>query len=222
MMFHSQRLNGGPNIAYTMTKYERTHIRTLPHFMMMVMVIAVVMFDAGVIHAFIPSSSTLHQQHHHPIANFQSISARGVTTTSDNEKADRPLDLSATTTTTTNHDESLSMNQIINLTNKDISQMSFRELQRHVRTLMMNDHATIDHTKKAEEITRGMTTSILREKIRSLSNLCIIRDDGVEDCSYDDEQVNDGMTTNEYLFYFFSDCQNSFFAVILTLPLCFH
>lgn len=191
MMFHSQRLNGGPNIAcYTMTKYERTHIRTIPH-IMMVMVIAIVMFDAGVIHAFIPSSSTLLQQqhhHHHPIANFQSISARGVTTTSDNEKADPPLDLS--TATTTNHDESLSMNQIINLTNKDISQMSFRELQRHVRTLMMNDHATIDHTKKAEEITRGMTTSILREKIRSLSNLCIIRDDGVEDCSYDDEQVN--------------------------------
>ena len=54
--------------------------------------------------------------------------------------------------------------------------------------MMMNDPDNVNH--KAEEITRGMTTSILREKIRSYSNLCVIRDDGVEDCSYDDERVS--------------------------------
>jgi hypothetical protein len=188
MMLHSQQQQqvvAGRNMArHAMTKHERTSIHRVPHMMMMIVVMAVAIIDAVVIHAFIPSASTILQHRYHQIDSFQYSSALGVTTTSDNEKADPPFDLS----TTTNHDESLSMNQIINLTNKDISQMSFRELQRHVRTLMMNNQA-VDHSKKAEEITRGMTTSILREKIRSLSNLCVIRDDGVEDCSYDDEQV---------------------------------
>jgi hypothetical protein len=41
---------------------------------------------------------------------------------------------------------------------------------------------------------QAMTTSRLREALRSLSNLCIIRDDGVEDCSDDfEENVSQNM-----------------------------
>lgn len=65
----------------------------------------------------------------------------------------------------------------LNLSSKEISQMSFRELQRLVRLY----HPQNDHV-------HAMTTSRLREALRSLSNLCIIREDGVEDCSDDFEE----------------------------------
>jgi hypothetical protein len=70
----------------------------------------------------------------------------------------------------------------LNLSSKEISQMSFRELQRLVRLY----HPDNDHV-------HAMTTSRLREALRSLSNLCILRDDGVEDCSDDyEENVSNG------------------------------
>ena len=194
----------------TMENHRRVNTHNVPKIslaMMIMMTIEVLLFvlifdTVDTIHAFIPSTSTtLHPQHH----SFRTTSVRGVTTTTsdNNEKVDRPIERSTSLTKTSNHHEShmdatssLSMNQIMNLTNKDISHMSFRELQRHVRTLMMMNESG-DHTsKKAEEITRGMTTSILREKIRSLSNLCVIREDGVEDCSFDDERVKYSYATH--------------------------
>ena len=173
--------NSGRQLTRHVECHQRRTIRTtgITHMIvsMMILVVVSVVKTSDVarkVHAFVPSTSTWHHHHHHQqqLDRHRSLFARGVTTS---------------TSTTTDPDGS---GQIINaVTNKDISQMSFRQLQHHVRTLMMmNDPDNVNH--KAEEITRGMTTSILREKIRSYSNLCVIRDDGVEDCSYDDERVS--------------------------------
>jgi hypothetical protein len=74
------------------------------------------------------------------------------------------------------------LNDGLHLSSKEISHMSFRELQRLVRLYHPHDNV------------QAMTTSRLREALRSLSNLCIIRDDGVEDCSDDfEENVSQNM-----------------------------
>ena len=203
MLYAQQQVNVGrqraQNDVASKCNKRRTIRRTCatpPVRMTMMMVVVVVLtINIIVVHSFVPSTFTLFHPRHAPtITSDRSTTTAQNGVATDKEQMDSPFDLS-----TTDHDmtsiessssspsSSSSMNQIINLTNKDISQMSFRELQRHVRILMMNEHEAT--TKKAEEITRGMTTSILREKIRSLSNLCLIRDDGVEDCSFDDEQV---------------------------------
>jgi hypothetical protein len=206
MMLFSQHFEDGRQLAHnhvlSKTQIRTNRITNPTQLIIMMVVVILLTIDVPlvvVVHAFIPSASILHQRHSPvglcrdrtvPVGVVESTTAAS----SDNEQMDRPLDLSTSDHDIGNIDSSSSMNQIINLTNKDISQMSFRELQRHVRILMMNNDDTptnsAEHPKKAEEITRGMTTSILREKIRSLSNLCMIRDDGVEDCSFDDEQVN--------------------------------
>ena len=198
MLHAQQQVNVGRAQNDVASKYsKRRTIRrtcaTPPVRMTMMMVVVVVLtINIIVVHSFVPSTFTLFHPRHVPtITSDRSTTTAQNGVATDKEQMDSPFDLSTTdhdmTSIESSSSSSSSMNEIINLTNKDISQMSFRELQRHVRILMMNEHEAT--TKKAEEITRGMTTSILREKIRSLSNLCLIRDDGVEDCSFDDEQV---------------------------------
>ena len=106
------------------------------------------------------------RQHNHAARRIVgAASTTAATIENENDPVELPLDAIPS-----------SLEEGLNLSNKEISKMSFRELQRLVRL----HHPTND--------VHGMTTSRLRETLRSLSNLCILRDDGVEDCSDDFQQ----------------------------------
>lgn len=98
-----------------------------------------------------------------------------------------------------------SLDDGLNLSHQEISHMSFRELQRLVRLYHPHDNV------------HAMTTSRLREALRSLSHLCIIRDDGVEDCS-DDFEENVGSVFVVSL-EDEKDARPTFFSHVLAFPL---
>jgi hypothetical protein len=90
------------------------------------------------------------------------------------------------------HDPLQESNELLNLTNLMISQMSFRQLQQYVRRIdphhSNNNNNHSDQKQEEKDVTMGMTTSMLRGKLRSLSNLCIVREDGTEECSIQEDE----------------------------------